>query len=309
MKLVKKVVLLFLFFSFACNIIAQKKDNKDQFGIAKFYPTKEGSIEWNSTHWNNGISRNIKYSKDKYDPTNYTEDHSGSTTGIEVDGKGIMKMAGGSPRFHINSLDATKVKKQYYLNIEFTAYYRRTGNTGADYGGMVVGVRSGPLAHSTNGGNDCDATTYYARFRHDGNWDFEKELKHPASSYFTSNGLNKSESLWNGNKMPENKWIGMKYIVYNMENNTKVKLELYIDTLSNGNPINGGIWTKVGEIIDAGNWPSQTSLITGCAYTNPNKIITEGNGTCLLRTDGDAAEYKMVSLREITIGAKPKKKN
>ena len=149
----------------------------------------------------------------------------------------------------------------------------------------------------------------YTRFRHDGYWDFEKELKHPASSYFTNNGLNKNELLWNGNKMPENKWIGMKYIVYNIENDTKVKLELYIDTLSNGNPINSGIWTKVGEIIDAGNWPSQNSLIIGCTYTNPNIIITEGNDTCILITDGDAADYKTVSLREITIGAKPKKKN
>jgi len=49
-----------------------------------------------------------------------------------------MKMAGGSPRFYINSLDSSKVKKQYYLNTEFTAYYRRTGNVGANYGGMVV---------------------------------------------------------------------------------------------------------------------------------------------------------------------------
>jgi len=48
----------------------------------------------------------------------------------------------------------------------------------------------------------------------------------------------------------------MKYIVYNIENDTKVKLELYIDTLSNGKPTNGGIWKKVGELIDAGTWPS-----------------------------------------------------
>ena len=68
----------------------------------------------------------------------YTEDLGGSTTGFEIDGNGVMKMAGGSPRFHINSLDSSKVKKQYYLNTEFTAYYRRTGNVGANYGGMVV---------------------------------------------------------------------------------------------------------------------------------------------------------------------------
>ncbi len=303
----RKPFLLILIFLFTLNIIAQKNNIKDQFGITQFYPTKEGTIEWNSAHWNNGIRRNIKYTKDNYDPTNYTEDHSGSTTGFEIDGMGIMKMAGGSPRFHINSLDSSKVKKQFYLNTEFTAYYRRIGNNGADYGGMVVGVRSGPLAHATNGGNDCDATTYYARFRHDGDWDFEKELKHPASGTLKPDGLNDTIKLWNGNKMPENKWIGMKYIVYNIDKNTKVKLELYIDTLSNGNPLNGGVWIKVGETIDKGYWPSQISTISGCAYTDPNTIITQGNGTCILRTDGDAAEYKMVSLREIIISNQYKK--
>jgi hypothetical protein len=287
---------------FTVQICSQSKLNNhdlDTFGIAQFFPTKTGTIEWNSAHWNNGIERNIKYTQDASDPTDWTEDHSASTNGFQIDGKGVMTMSGGGPRFHINSLHTTKVSSQFFKNTEFTAYYRRIGTTGADYGGMVVGVRSGPLGHASSGGNDCDATTYYARFRHDGNWDFEKELKHPESEYRSSNGLHTHGKLWDGKILPENRWIGMKYLVYNIENNTKVKLELYIDSTTNGTAYNGGVWHKVGEAIDKGDWPAAPSAITGCTYSDPSVIILEGHGTILMRTDGDGAQYKMVSVREI----------
>jgi hypothetical protein len=271
----------------------------DTFGLVKFYPTKPGTIEWTSAHWNNGVQRTIKYSRDESDPTDWTEDHSASTNGFQIDGKGVMNMSGGGPRFHINSLRTTKVAGQFFLNTEFTGYYRRIGTSGADYGGMVVGVRSGPLGHASSGGDDCDATTYYARFRNDGNWDFEKELKHPTSEYRSTSGIHTHEKLWNGHSLPENRWIGMKYIVYNIENNTKVKLELYIDSTTNGTVKDGGVWEKVGEVVDNGDWPAAPSTITGCSYSNQNLVIAEGHGTILMRTDGDGAEYTMVSVREI----------
>jgi hypothetical protein len=274
--------------------------NTDVFGIAQFYPSAASSREWTSAHWNNGVSRNIKYASDPYDPTDWTEDHSGGTNGFQIDGNGVMSMSGSSPRFHINSLRTNKVAAQFYLNVEFTAYYRRVGSTGANYGGMVVGTRSAPLGHASSGGNDCDATTYYARFRNDGKWDFEKELKHPNSDYWSGSGFHTQDPLWAGNTpLPQNKWIGMKYIITNIENNTKVRLEVYIDSTSNGNPVNGGNWKKVGEVIDAGSWPAASSNITGCSYTDPTTVILQGHGTLLLRTDGDQADYKMVSVREI----------
>jgi hypothetical protein len=270
----------------------------DTFGIRQFYHTKVGYREWNSAHWNNGISRTIKYASDTCDPTDWTEDHSSGTDGFNINGAGIMEMSGSGPRFHINSLRTTKVPTQQFRNIEFTAYYSRKGNAGQNYAGMVVGLRSGPLGHGSSGGNDCDATTYYGRFRNDGKWDFEKELKHPGSSYWSGSGYNKQDPLWKGAALPQNRWIGMKYLCYNIQNNTKVKLELYIDSVSNGNPQGGGHWEKVGEVIDEGNWPSGD--VSGCNYQN-TKIILDGNGTILLRTDNDTAGYTMVSIREIVV--------
>ncbi|MEN9354903.1 MAG: hypothetical protein RL318_2228, partial [Fibrobacterota bacterium] len=155
---------------------------------------------------------------------------------------------------------------------------------------------SGPLGHASSGGNDCDATTYYARFRNDGKWDFEKELKHPGSTYWSGSGFNTQDPLWRGARLPQNRWIGMKYIVRNIDNDAHVKLELYIDTVSNGTPVNGGMWQKVGAVVDSGTWSSGD--VSGCGYAQ-NAIINPGHGTFLLRTDGDTAVYKMVSIREI----------
>jgi hypothetical protein len=292
-------------FLLLCSFCIHAQCTQDVFGISQFYQTKTGTTEWTSAHWNNGISRTVQYASDIYDPTDWTEDHSGSTNGFYINGAGVMNMSGGSPRFHINSTRTAKVSAQLFLNTEFTAYYRRIGTTGADYGGMVVGARSGPLGHASSGGNDCDATTYYARFRHDGKWDFEKELKHPTSDYWSGSGFHTQDPIFGGIRMPENKWIGMKYIIYNIQSNTQVKMEIFIDTLSNGNPTGGGTWKKVGEVIDDGNWPAAPSAITGCSYTDQKKIILQGNGTFLLRTDGDQAEYKMVSIREIDLTVAP----
>ena len=303
----KKLVvfyLILLLYAFQNSSAQSSCKQLDVFGISQFYNTKPGSREWNSLHWNNGVDRTVKYASDQYDPTDWTEDHSGSTNGFHIDGKGVMNMSGGSPRFHINSTRTGKVSAQLFLNTEYTAYYRRIGTSGGiAYGGMIVGARSGPLGHASSGGNDCDATTYYARFRHDGKWDFEKELQHPTSDYWSGSGFHTQDPLWKGSILTENRWIGMKYLIYNIENNTKVKMELYLDSVSNGNPINGGTWVKVGEVIDQGNWPVQASAITGCSYTDPKTIILTGHGTFLMRTDGDQAEYKMVSIREIDINS------
>jgi len=270
----------------------------DTFGIAMFHPTKAGTRIWTSAHWANGKTRTFSWDTDPWDPTGWTDDHSGGTDGFRIDGAGTMTMSGSGPRFHINSTDSSKVAAQRFLNTEFTAYFLHKGAAGQNYGGMVVGARSGPLGHASGGGNDCDATTYYARFRNDGKWDFEKELKHPGSSYWSGSGFNTQDPLWHGGKLPQNRWIGMKYLAYNVDSDTHVRLELYIDSVSNGIPVGGGTWEKVGAVVDSGTWTSGD--VSGCGYAQ-DLIINPGHGTFLLRTDGDTAVYKMVSIREIDL--------
>lgn len=282
----------------ACAAVLVSGAELDTFGLEMFLPTKEGSKPWNSAHWGNGKERRIKYASDPDDPTDWTEDHSASSDGFLVDGKGVMQMSGGSPRFHVNSLRSGPRGSQFFLNTEFTAYYRRAGRTGAAYGGLVVGVRSGALGHASSGGDDCDATTYYARFRHDGKWDFEKELKHPGSDWWSGSGYHAQDPLWSGSVLPEHRWIGMKYLVWNLPGGRGVHLESWIDSVSGGVPAKA-VWKRVGEVVDSGQWPGAAGAVQGCSYAEATTVILEGHGTMLLRTDGDTAQYKMVSVREI----------
>lgn len=298
---------------------AADESSADVFGSKKFFKTVSGTVEWNSAHWANGMYREINWNGDSYDPTGWTDNHSGGSPSVyfKVEGDGVLQMLSSGARFHINSNDDNLAKKQFFKNVEWTGYYRRGSSTAnaPDYGGMVVGVRSGNLGHASGGGNNCDASTYYARFRHDGKWDFEKEWKHPDSYYQSMGVIGKQTPLWGGAKLPFDRWIGMKYIVYN-SSDSSVHLELYIDSISGGDP-SKAVWKKVGEADDAGkDWSGAgpgVSTISGCkdynGLENAYAPILEGHGAVLMRTDGSQenvvqAEYKMVSIREIDPTAK-----
>lgn len=279
----------------------------DTFGVQKFYPTKAGTVEWNSAHWAGGAAYTLSdWSEDSHDPLNWTEDHSSDepSGAFRIDGKGVMQMVATEARFHINSQKSYADKKQFFLNTEFTAYFKSV-QKGEDYSGMVMGVRTQANAHGSDG-DLCNATTYYARFRYDGKWDFEKELKHPGSYYTsgsTASDVGVQPRLWDNSRMlPTDRWIGMKYIAYNL-NSTTVHLEVWIDSTTNGEATGGGKWEKVGEANDDGTlWPGASygaATIDGCSYSDSKTAITEGLGTALMRVDSDTPYYKKVSLREI----------
>lgn len=297
----------------AVAVCADAEEATDVFGFQKFFKTKEGSYSWDSRHWANGSARDINWDGDPDDPTGWTDNRSAGEANpfFKIDGQGIMQMRSSGPRFHINSQTSWALNRQFFLNVEYTGYYRRGSASvgGPDWGGMVVGVRSGALGHASSGGNNCDASTYYARFRHDGKWDFEKEWKHPGSYYRSGTGIGQQDHLWGGAVLPVGKWIGMKYVVYNMDAST-VRLEVYIDSTTNATP--PGKWELVGVAEDAGtDWSGAgngAATIDGCAdyngLTNAYDAILQGHGIVLMRTDGTQndvvqGEYKFVTVREI----------
>lgn len=77
-----------------------------------------------------------------------------------------------------------------------------------------------------------------------GIWAFEKEIAHHLPNGYAEVSAKKP---WN--ELPKDKWIGVKFVLRNMDNNTKVKLELYRDTTGG---MNGGNWQNVTEFIDNG---------------------------------------------------------
>lgn len=255
----------------------------DVFGITRLLKSASPPLEWNSAHWAKGGTRTLNPT-DPHDTTGWSR-RRGNGTLNEVDGAGVYRMGGDQPRIYFQSAPNRPL---FFHNVEFTVYYRRVGTDGATNGGLMVGVRS-----SENGHGDvdhCDAHTYYAGYRYPGTWIFYKELDHP------NGATGASGRLFPGN-MPTGKWIGLKYLSYNVPGRTDaVKLELHVDTASGGDPAQGGVWRKVAEIVDDGSWSAPAG---SCGYPG-NTVITRGEGVVFIRNTGAAeANYKMLSVREI----------
>jgi len=259
----------------------------DVFGVTKLYASAGSRIAWDSRHWQNGHPRDI-LDRDPDDPTQVSQQR-GDSARVHVDGNGILQFLGTGPNLPQPRLYLNDPADYFFNNVEITLYYQRVADDNTPWGGAVLGARSGPDGHSVDNTLWCDAHTYYGRIRHDGTKDFDKELKHPGS---LARG---ATNIWNGGSLPFNIWIGMKYIIYNIDNNSHVKMELYRD-LTEGK--DGGTWEKVGEIVDAGNWvPPQASPV--CSYP-PDFIPVTGGGVIILRDTGTTeTRYKWFSAREI----------
>lgn len=181
-----------------------------------------------------------------------------------------MIFTGKHPRFYLSHPDLK------LLNFSTTIYFKRVSDDDTNWGGLSIGVRTTPDGH---GKDNCKSMAYYARIRNDGSTDFTKELEHPQVSSINN------KDIWNGKRLPYNKWIGAKLKVYNIGN--YVKLELYRDL------IDGKGFTLINETLDIGNW---NSPLEKCNIPN-NYIINNGHGSMLIRnTNVKTFYYKNMSI-------------
>ncbi len=260
-------------------------DDVDVFGITKLYPSAPSGAEWSSTHWTGTAPYSIDARTDPNDPTQLSGMRGTGT--LQVTGDGQLVFGGSQPRIYIHPTSAGP-----WQNVEVTVYYQRVTDDETAWGGLVIGARSGVEGH---GNEPCDAHTYYARLRHDGRTDFEKELMHTPSA--TRNSLDPSEVWPPDGQLPRQTWIGFKYVIYNPPGQSTVKLESYRDMTEGAD---GGTWVLLNEAADAGDWPSQTS----CAEHNPidgqsAMVQFEGGVTFIRNTGVTEARYRWLSVREI----------
>ena len=91
------------------------------------------------------------------------------------------------------------------------------------------------------------------------------------------------------------KWVGLKYIVYNFQqqNGTTtaaVRLQSWFD------PNNDGKWVKINDFVDSGGWGNQGGYCGG----DPDQIITWGGPIATFRWDSATdVDFKNLSVREI----------
>src|SRR5215213_4094449 len=92
------------------------------------------------------------------------------------------------------------------------------------------------------------------------------------------------------------RWIGWKVVMYNINNDTAVKMESYIDNK------NTNYWVKVTDLVDDGGWfadsPDNIFYSANCGKAK-DYIIINGGPIATFRSDNLVWDFKDLSVREI----------
>jgi hypothetical protein len=272
------VILLVLLSTFATRPLSPLPTSKkvDKFGIREIYPTKPGGREW-FINMGNPLSDGI------FDPqSNISRQTDGSW---RIGGKQTAGKFYDEVRMNVN----TPLVAQNWKNVEITGYARINAidtkyNYTPNYD-LTWYARGG--RHNSH--TPCEGTAYMGGIYADGHVGWKKEI------WFTGGYTNERDYIKVTDSIIK-RWIGWKVIMYNIENDSAVKLESYLDNNGTNN------WTKVTDLLDNGGWYAKTSdSVFNSAHCDKPKdyIITNGGPIATFRSDDMVWDFRDLSVREI----------
>jgi F5/8 type C domain-containing protein len=215
----------------------------DVFGIKKMYPTKSGGEEWY-------LNMESPLSDSRFDPRNtITKNPDGSWKMKATQVRMAVYTSTGFDPDDIHTLDHSVIAAKGYMlapndwrNFEMTQYVKV--NTFPSDDNFEPNGRGGRHTLIDTPPEGCEGSSMKGDVFFSGKVRFAKEQWHV--SYVFTNLKSVTESI-------KNKWVGIKFIVYNFVENNKVvvKTELWLDTSNNGN------FVKVDENVDRGGWGTE----------------------------------------------------
>ncbi len=191
---------------------------------------------------------------------------------------------------------------QPWKNVEITGYVKvvsAINNSNTDNGEYSVNdnttepeldfrARSG--VHNSE--NPCEGTSMIGLLHADGSIGWKKEIWH-------TGGYSDEKSRIKVTSEPVlGRWVGWKVVIYNINNETAVKMESYLDNLNNN------YWVKASEIIDDGGWYAKSSdeeFHSANCNRPKDYIITGGGPLVTFRSDNLVWDFKNLSVREIVV--------
>ena len=286
-------------------------ENMTKYVVTQLYSTVSGGREW-FANWYTPSHTIYSGDFDPYDP----QFQARGNGYIMINGDGTAALNGSAPRMYV--YDPTLQQK--WDNVEITIYAKRVSEQAkVSSQGITAGARSGSHDDVKYPNVCIDSTgypntAYNGRLTYDGRADYVKEVLYHRGDAISDNytalspktivafpnfttPLDPSTRL---HTMPKNTWIGYKFIVRSIYNDTAVKLETWMD-LTDG--ANGGIWTKMNEYIDKGGWNATyfyKSSSWPCSSVPTDYVITHPMPYVFVRADAvNEIDYKNFSIREI----------
>jgi hypothetical protein len=266
---------LFLFNFYLHYIFAKQSEPNspanDPFGIKKIYSTKQGGREWFMNMTNPQNDPNVEFT---YNPNLVKQNDSS----WELDKNDKIRINIDTPK------DLTPWK-----NIEITGYVKINSfiNTTNTNGITDIDWVSRTSIHNEN--LPCAGLSLHGGIYPDGTVAWKKEI------WFTG-GYTKEKSIPQITEPIINRWIGWKVIVYNVNNDSAVKMESYLDNT------NSNYWVKVFEMTDDGNWlansPDKIFYSANCGRSKDHIVLNPGP-IVTFRADNAVLNFKDFSIREI----------
>lgn len=243
----------------------------DAFGIDKVYPTKPEGREW---------------FLDMDDPT--ADGIFDPRTVITKNSDGSWRVTGAdNGKFQVRMNVNTPAGSDEWKNVEITGYARVVSSLPPyyDHNSLVWYARGG--LHTIHA--PCEGTSLKGRLHVGGYADWLKEIWHAGGYTGPLERTNATDSIMH-------RWVGWKVAIYNINNDTAVRMESYIDAFANNT------WTKVSELTDEGGWyassPDSTFNSVKCGKPK-NYVITNSGPIVTFRSDMMIWDFKDLSVREI----------
>ena len=246
----------------------------DKFGIEKIYPTRENGREW-YVNMENLTADNL------FDTNvaDFSKQPDGSWRVGSSDSDGEYQGV-----YHVVLSANTSLGQMEWKNVEITGYLRMV-ETSDDESAVQWYARGGRHSDEV----PCEGTSIKGRLHANGEVGWVKEIWHDGG-YTEENATAKpADSIMD-------RWVGYKAIIYNINNDSAVAMEAYLDDDNNNQ------WRKVNDFIDNGGWYSSSSdSVFSSAKCGKSKdhIITNSGPIASFRSDGVEWDFKNLSVREI----------
>jgi hypothetical protein len=269
---------------------SSNKKNVDKFGITEIYPTaSSGGSEWYINMSSPLSDKYFTLSGGTEKSANSSLANATSSNGQiirEPDGSyqvyGVRKTGkyDFSIRMNVNTSDSI----QWWKNLEMTGYAKVINATSSN--AALDWYARGRLHISLS---PCQGVAYHGGLRTDGSVYWQKEIWHTGGYTDFRGNSNVTHPILG-------RWIGFKVIMLNINNDTAVRLQTYLDDGASNH------WKKVADVVDNGGWyagtPNDLFYSANCGRSK-DFVILNGGPIATFRSDNMIWDFKDLSIREI----------
>jgi hypothetical protein len=266
-------------------------DEVETTKVAMIYQTKTGGDEWfmdpSKLNEDKRFDANANLSRNE-DGTWSVDSNQQSRLNIWTNGSGDFRQKGGMDTYN-HSIIKTRgywYEPSDWKNVEMTGYFKLN-----EYVDDEFSTYSRSIWHNRTN-NGCGGSDYKLNLHFDGSVTLNKEEWHVHYSDQPKPAWMPEHKIIDGLGNLTNKWIGLKNVVYNIEQNSTSypRMEMWVDQNNNNT------WKKIHEYLDRGDWGSTMNRCGG----EPDQLITWGSPVATFRWDDTAnVHFRNLSVREI----------